>query len=209
MTAGFRALAGVFVLMVAGVHSGFPQSTLGTIRGTVFDPQHQIVPGATVVATDEATNVSRETTTDGEGNFELPNLRSGTYSVEARLSGFKTVKRTGLHLRAAAVARADLQLELGNFNEVVLVTAEGQNNITLESQAIARGLDEQQLRDLPRNSRDIQDFLTLNPNIVGGFDNIQFLGGRTYGASYVQDGQPPRAGVFRQVANAPPGPDPG
>ena len=51
------------------------------------------------------------------------------------------------------------------------MTAEGQNNITLESQAIARGLDEQQLRDLPRNSRDIQDFLTLNPNVVGGFDS--------------------------------------
>src|SRR5262249_25852061 len=207
MTAGFRTLAGVFVLLVAGVHSGFAQSTLGTIRGTVFDPQHQSVRGATVVATDEATNVSRETTTDGDGNFEMPNLRSGTYTVEARLSGFKTVKRTGLLLRTAAVARADLQLELGSLNEVVMVTAEGQNNITPESQAIARGRDEQQLRDLPRNSRDIQDFLTLNPNIVGGFDSIQFLGGRTYGASYVQDGQPSSAGIFGEVSNAAPGLD--
>jgi Carboxypeptidase regulatory-like domain len=207
MTARFPVLAGAIVLLVTGVHSGFAQSTLGTIRGTVFDPQHQIVPGATVIATDEATNVARETTTDGEGNFELPNLRSGTYSVEARLSGFKTVKRTGLLLRTAAIARADLQLELGNLNEVVMVTAEGQNNITLESQAIARGLDAQQLRDLPRNSRDIQDFLTLNPNIVGGFDSIQFLGGRTYGASYVQDGQPSSAGIFGEVSNAAPGLD--
>src|SRR5262249_17907018 len=130
MTAGFRTLAGVFVLLVAGVHSGFAQSTLGTIRGTVFDPQHQIVPGATVVATDEATNVSRETTTDGDGNFEMPNLRSGTYTVEARLSGFKTVKRTGLLLRTAAVARADLQLELGSLNEAVSVPARGTTTIT-------------------------------------------------------------------------------
>ena len=80
-------------------------------------------------------------------------------------------------------------------------------NITLESQAIARGLDEQQLRDLPRNSRDIQDFLTLNPNIVGGFDSIQFLGGRTYGASYIQDGQPSSAGIFGELSNAAPGLD--
>ena len=87
------------------------------------------------------------------------------------------------------------------------MTAEGQNNITLESQAIARGLDEQQLRDLPRNSRDIQDFLTLNPNIVGGFDSIQFLGGRTYGASYIQDGQPSSAGIFGELSNAAPGLD--
>ena len=66
-------------------------------------------------------------------------------------------------LRAASVVRTDLHLEVGGLEDVVTVTAEGQNNITLESQAIARGLDEQQLRDLPRNSRDIQDFLTLNP----------------------------------------------
>src|SRR5262245_11228746 len=154
----------VFIVLIASVPAALAQSTLGTIRGTVFDPQHQVVPGATVVATDEATNVARDTTTDSEGNFELPNLRSGTYTVEARLSGFKTVKRTGLVLRAASTARADLQLEVGRLEDVVTVTAEGQNNITLESQAITRGLDEQQLRDLPRDSRDIQDFLTLNPN---------------------------------------------
>ena len=173
----------------------------------MFDPQHQITPGATIVATDEATNVSRETTSDAEGNFELPNLRPGTYTVEARLAAFKTVKRVGLLLHAASVARADLQLEIGRLEDVVTVTAEGQNNITLESQAISRGLDEQQLRDLPRNSRDIQDFLTLNPNVVGGFDSIQFLGGRTYGASYVQDGQPSSAGIFGEVSNAAPGLD--
>jgi hypothetical protein len=183
------------------------QSTLGTIRGTVFDPQHNIVPGASVVVTDEATNVSRETTTDASGNFEIPNLRSGTYTMEASLSGFKKVRRTGIVLRAAAVARADVELEVGGLEDVVTVTAEGQNNIALESPAITRGLDEQQLRDLPRNSRDVQDFLTLNPNIVGGFDSIQFLGGRTYGASYVQDGQPSSAGIFGELSNAAPGLD--
>jgi hypothetical protein len=200
-------LLAVFIVFIAGVHAALAQSTLGTIRGTVFDPQHQVVPGATVVATDEATNVSRDTTTDGEGSYELPNLRSGTYTVEARLSGFKTVKRTGLLLRAASTARADLQLEVGRLEDIVTVTAEGQNNITLESQAITRGLDEQQLRDLPRNSRDIQDFLTLNPNVVGGFDGIQFLGGRTYGSSYIQDGQPSSAGIFGEISNAAPGLD--
>ena len=115
-------------------------------------------------------------------------------------------KRTGILLRAASVARADVQLEVGTLQDVVTVVAEGQN-ITVESPSIARGLDAQQLRDLPRNSRDIQDFLTLNPNVVGGFDSIQFLGGRTYGASYIQDGQPSSAGIFGELSNAAPGLD--
>ena len=131
----------------------------------------------------------------------------GTYTVTATLSGFKKVQRTGVVLRAASVVLADLHLDVGGLEDVVTVTAEGQNNITLESQSIARGLDEQQLRDLPRNSRDIQDFLTLNPNVVGGFDGIQFLGGRTYGASYIQDGQPSSAGIFGELSNAAPGLD--
>lgn len=183
------------------------QTTFGTVRGTVYDPQQNIVPGATVVVTDEATGVTRETQSDSAGLFEIPNLRSGTYTVTATLSGFKKVQRTGVVLRPAAVALVDLRLEMGGLEDVVTVTAEGQNNITLDSQAIERGLDEQQLRDLPRNSRDIQDFLTLNPNVVGGFDSIQFLGGRTYGASYIQDGQPSSAGIFGELSNAAPGLD--
>jgi hypothetical protein len=183
------------------------QTTLGTIRGTVLDPQQEIVPGATILVIDESTNVGREAQTDAQGSFEIPNLRPGTYTVTATLSGFKTVQRIGVVLRAASIVRTDLALEVGGLHELVTVTIEGQNNITIESQAIARGLDEQQLRDVPRNSRDIQDFLTLNPNVVGGFDGIQFLGGRTYGALYIQDGQPSSAGIFGELSNAAPGLD--
>jgi hypothetical protein len=183
------------------------QTTLGAIRGSVVDSQQNVVPGATVEVVDESTNVRRELQTDEQGLFEVPNLRPGIYTVTGRLSGFKTVQRTGIVLRAASTVRTDLTLEVGGLEELVSVTAEGQNNITLESQAIARGLDEQQLRDLPRNSRDIQDFLTLNPNVVAGFDAIQFLGGRTYGASYIQDGQPSSAGIFGELSNAAPGLD--
>ena len=85
------------------------QTTLGTIRGTVFDPQQHVVPGATVVVTDESTNVAREAQTDAQGLFEIPNLRPGTYTVTATLSGFKKAQRTGVVLRAASVVRTDLQ----------------------------------------------------------------------------------------------------
>ena len=57
------------VAAIAASSPGLAQSTLGTIRGTVFDPQHQVAPGATIVVTDEATALSRETTSDGNGNF--------------------------------------------------------------------------------------------------------------------------------------------
>jgi Carboxypeptidase regulatory-like domain len=197
----------VIAISLLGAARAPAQTTFGTIRGAVYDQQKGAVPGVTIVVTDEATDVSRETQTGPEGLFEVSNLRPGSYTVTASLSGFRKVERSGVVLRAASVVRTDLHLELGRLEDVVTVTAEGQNNITLESQAITRGLDEQQLRDLPRNGRDIQDFLTLNPNVVGGFDSIQFLGGRTYGASYIQDGQPSTAGIFGEISNAAPGLD--
>ncbi len=205
----WRSLAQSVIVAAAVLVAAVPvaaQSTLGTIRGTVADAQGSVVPGATVVVTDEETSVTREVVSTDAGLFEVSNLRPGTYAIDVSLAGFKAVRRTGIILRAASVARADVVLEVGDLQDVITVVAEGQN-ITVESQAIARGLDSQQLRDLPRNSRDIQDFLTLNPNVVGGFDAIQFLGGRTYGASYVQDGQPSSAGIFGELSNAAPGLD--
>ena len=58
------------------------QSFLGTIRGTVTDPQGAAVPGAAVLIVDESTGVPRTVETDAEGRFEATNLRPGTYRVE-------------------------------------------------------------------------------------------------------------------------------
>jgi hypothetical protein len=105
-----------------------------------------------------------------------------------------------------AVTRVDARLTLGGVAETVTVSAEGAN-IVLESPSVSVGLDEQQLRDLPRNSRDMQSFLLLNPNVLGGSDDIQFLGGRTYGVSYVQDGQASTNAIFGTIGNSAPGLD--
>ena len=53
------------------------QSFLGTIRGTVVDPQGGAVKGAAVLITDEATNTPRSVDTDAEGRYEAANLKPG------------------------------------------------------------------------------------------------------------------------------------
>ena len=196
------------ILLVVGLKTpAIAQSFLGTIRGTVLDPQGQVVPGAAVVITDEATGVPRTLETDGQGRYEAPDVRPGTYRVEVITQNFKKFERTGVVLRAAGTALVDVTLELGSLNETVTVSADLINNITLDNPAIARGLDEQQLHDLPRDGRDIQSFLLLNPNVVGGTDDIQFLGGKTYGVSYIQDGQASTNAIFGTVGNSAPGLD--
>src|SRR5262249_15437811 len=159
------------------------------------------IKGAAVLIVDEATGVPRTADTDDAGRYEVSNLRPGSYRIEVSAPGLKKAEQTGLVLKASGVARADLKLEVGVLTETLEVTAQV-NDITVESQAVASGLDQQQLHDLPRASRDIQSFLLLNPNVVGGSDDIQFLGGRTYGASYVQDGQASTNAIFGTIGNS-------
>ena len=197
----------LLLIPLAFATSAAAQSFLGSIRGTVLDPQGGAVKGAAVLITDEATGVPRAVETDDQGRYEAPNLRPGTYKVEVIAPSFKKFEKTTILVRASGTALVDVALEVGGVNETITVSGEAQNNITLDSQAISRGLDQQQLHDLPRSSRDIQSFLLLNPNVVGGSDDIQFLGAKTYGVSYIQDGQASTNAIFGTVGNSAPGLD--
>jgi hypothetical protein len=183
------------------------QSTLGTIRGAVRDVHDQAVAGAAVLVTDEDTGVPRTAESDGSGNYEVPNLRAGRYRVEVNAPSFKAFLQSGIVLRAGEIVRADATLTVGERTETVTVTGDP-GVIQRESQAIQSGLDTQQLQTLPQGARDVQSFLYLNPNIVGDRDNgFKFLGARSYGATYIQDGQPSTGGIFGSITNSAPGLD--
>src|SRR5262249_23635922 len=128
------------------------QSFLGTVRGTVVDQQGAQVSGAAGLVVDESTGGPRATVTDDEGRFEVANLRPGTYRVEVESPSFKKAEQSGLVLKASAIARADLKLEVGGVSETVEVAAQT-NDISVESQSVTSSLDAQQLSDLPRSSR--------------------------------------------------------
>jgi hypothetical protein len=131
------------------------------------------------------------------------------YKVEVLTPNFKKFEQTSVLVRAAQTALVDVSLEVGGVTETVTVSGEAANNITLDSPAISRGLDEQQLHDLPRSSARHPGFLLLNPNVVGGSGDtdIQFLGAKTYGVSYIQDGQASTNAIFGTVGNSAPGLD--
>ena len=197
----------LLLIPLAFATSSAAQSFVGSIRGTVVDSSGAAVKGAAVVVTDDATGVPRAVETDDQGRYEAPNLLPGTYKVEVMAPSFKKFEKTSVLVRTSGTALVDVALEVGGVSETITVSGEAANNITLDSQAISRGLDAQQLHDLPRSSRDIQSFLLLNPNVVGGSDDIQFLGAKTYGVSYVQDGQASTNAIFGTVGNSAPGLD--
>ena len=194
-------VASVAVLSVANLLAG--QSSFATIRGTIADPQQRVVPNASVQIVDQATGATHAVSTGETGTYEVSGLQPGRYVARVTAAGFKTSERT-IAAPAGETVRVDIDLQVGDITDIVSVVAA--QSIRLESPAIEDGLDAAALRSLPRNSRDFRAFLFLNPNVVGDADNrFQFLGGRTYGVSYVQDGQPSTGSIFANVANASPG----
>src|SRR5260370_4507559 len=80
----------LFVLALIVCVVSMAQESRGTITGTVSDPQGAAIPGAAVAARNQGTNLEAKTTTNESGVYVLPFLNSGTYTVTAAVSGFKS-----------------------------------------------------------------------------------------------------------------------
>ena len=177
------ALALAVIICVSGTI--YSQGThLGTIRGSVSDEKGAAIPNASVQVTDLATNLSQNLTTNGEGDYEAPNLKSGNYKVTVTAPGFKTTVINAV-LTGSDTVRADAKLEVGQQTAMVDISAEA-GLIQTEAPTISGSINNRQLVELPRDSRDIYQFLYLNPNITTSADGLdfKFVGAQSYGAAF-------------------------
>lgn len=89
--------------------------------GSVTDPSGAIIPSATVVATNVATGTSTRADTNGAGQYVIPDLVPGDYSVTGEKTGF--VKKTiiCIVLQVGQMAAIDFSLEIGPVTQTVLV----------------------------------------------------------------------------------------
>src|SRR2546422_1622850 len=100
----------------------FAQSDRSTIRGTVIDPTGAVVPKAEIVASDIATNtIARTVRSDENGNYEIADLKRGTYRLKADASGFKTFVADNLLMEGGQVRRVDIAFQVGSTTETISV----------------------------------------------------------------------------------------
>jgi len=181
-------------------------TNLGTLRGTVTDPNGAVIPNASVKITDQTTGLSRDLTTDSEGNYEAAALKAGTYKISISATGFKTTEVDAV-LKGSDVVRADVRTEVGAQSENVLVSGADAGIIEKEQPVIAGTLNNRQLIEIPRDSRDIYEFLYLNPDITqgpNGDGSFKFIGGQSYGASFSLDSQRTNGGIFGEPTGSQP-----
>ena len=93
------------------------QQDSGTILGTIRDAQDAVVTSAEVTIQNVDTGVFKKTRVTSTGQYSVPFLVPGNYSVAAVASGFKKTIRTGIRLRVADQLVIDLKLEVGAVSE--------------------------------------------------------------------------------------------
>ena len=99
------------------------QISTGTIVGNVEDSSGAVIPNCEVILTQTATAERRQTRTTGSGEFNVPFLQVGPYSVTVGAAGFKTKTLSGIALQVDQTINLRIQLEIGSASETVEVTA--------------------------------------------------------------------------------------
>lgn len=153
------------MLMICGTVPG--QSGKSSVRGTVLDPNGQVVAGAQVTLTSSDTNSARTQTTNDNGVFVFELLSPGLYRVEVEVTGFKKSVLNGVSALVDRPTSVDIQLEVGNVTESVTVSA-GAADVLLNKQDATMGNNFQnvQITQLPLESRNVVSLLSLQPGVT-------------------------------------------
>lgn len=186
---------GAAVLAVLLARSGTASAQNAQITGTLKDQSGGVLPGVSVTATNQETGLTRNAVTEGTGEYRLPALPPGSYTVTAELQGFNTEVRTDLVLVIDQTAIIDFTLKPAALAETITVTGEAPLVDTTAS-TVATSVTNEQIQDLPVASRRWIDLAMLTPgvsqdNIRGFFyrGNVNIgAGTREYSNGFVVDG---------------------
>lgn len=173
----------------------FGQDTTGAIVGTIKDPTGAVLAGANITILNVSTNLQKGTKTNSTGDFTVPYLQPGTYSVTAAAPGFSTAQAKSVVLEVGQTVRTDLTLTVGATDATVTVNA-GTIALDTDSPTIGQVINEKEIVDLPLNERGFTGLMVLQPGatteIVNaanpGMNMINLDGARGSANGYLIDG---------------------
>lgn len=188
-----RGSSPVFGLALALALSGTPNATAqqadnAIVVGTVYDPTHAAIAGATVTLTHVSTNAVTEVHTDTRGEYRTPSLKIGEYTVDFQAEGFKQSKQSGIVLEIGDVRKVDGVLEVGQTSESVSVDAEAPLLQTSDS-TVGTVINNRQIEDLPLNGRDYLQLANLSAGTIPTSQGVEIGGQSGTQVAFLLDGQ--------------------
>lgn len=153
------------ILTVAGVPAA-AQTVTVSVQGRVFDTSGAAIPQPTVTVQSAATGLTRSTTGGATGDYQIPSLPPGDYTVTAEKSGFRKLAKK-VHLDIGGTGNVDFNLAVGEIKEEVTVQDIGEVAEPTRTM-VSSVIDEQKIENLPVNGRQFIDFALLAPGVTIG-----------------------------------------
>lgn len=156
--------------------SASAQAVNATLLGTVTDSTGAAVAGANVTVTQTATSTKYAAITNQSGNYTVPNLPPGLYSVSTQAKGFKTDTHQNISVLSNSSTRVDISMVPGSVSESVEVTT-APPLLQTDRGDISTKLEAHQLEDLPMGTnRNFQSLLNLVPGAAPAvYQHSQFF----------------------------------
>lgn len=153
------ALSSVFLLLCVSA-----QDFRAIITGRITDTSGGAVPNVRVTATNIETGVSTVGVANDSGNYTVPSLPPGHYTLSAEFTGFKKFVQEGLTLEVQGRPQIDITLEAGDVQSTISVTGEAP---LLDTSSASRGgvITGRTLVDLPLNGRNAFALAALEPGV--------------------------------------------
>lgn len=166
----------------------FCQSTTATLTGTVEDQNGAVIPGVSITIQNTATSLERQTATSDSGQFVVPLLPPGNYTVTVKRDGFTPVEIRNVILNVGDQKSLPIQLKAGGVTETVLINADAP--LINESPAVGTVVDRTFVENLPLNGRSFQSLISLTPGVVVTKTNVES------GGQFSVNGQRANANYF-------------
>jgi hypothetical protein len=143
----------------------FSQTSSTSLQGAVTDPSGSAIVGATVTLSSSESKLERTLVTEAQGEYRFLALPPGTYTLIVTAKGFAHYEQRGLQLLVNTPATANVQMRIGAASESVTITSEAPP-LNLVDASIGNSFDENQVRQIPLEGRNVPDLLSLQPGVA-------------------------------------------
>ena len=193
--------AGFLIAMTIGSPLGLAQTPSALLTGRVTDPSKAVIIDARVVATNVGTNIRHESVTNGAGEYYVPNLAPGTYSIEAEKAGFNIVLKPNVVLHVEDAVEINIEMTVESTLESITVVG-GAPTVQSATSDLSAVVDAATVRELPLNGRSWTDLAILSPGVVGVETQISYTSGsgrgnRGFGSQLSISGGRPEQNSYR------------
>jgi hypothetical protein len=137
--------------------------TTGQVLGQVIDPSGAGVPGANVELRDAGTGATRTATTNSEGQYVIPQVTPGVYSVTVTAAGFAKAVVSSVTVQVDKTASINVSLKLGNTSEVVEVRSTAGAELQTMDSTVGNTIGGEEILALPTLGRSATSLLLLQP----------------------------------------------